>query len=110
MTGRRRTATARGWLPDDIEPGDYWMVIDRSSGRPAHSDAPSNLTGGIWMVAAPMSYGFAVANLEKHTVREHEDGTISVRPNDGSSNSLLVTGYRGEQWHGYIEKGVWNAC
>jgi hypothetical protein len=40
-------------------------------------------------------------------VREHEDGTISVRPGDGSSNSILITGHDGEQYHGYIECGVW---
>ncbi len=52
-----------------------------------------------------MSYGFAIAWLRNHTVREHEDGTISVRPGDGSSNSILVIGHDSEQWHGYIEHG-----
>ncbi|MGA9860064.1 MAG: hypothetical protein WBQ18_19520 [Solirubrobacteraceae bacterium] len=82
-----------GRLPSDITAGDYWKVVD---------------TDGMlvkWLVAVPMSYGFALANLVNHTVREHEDGTISVRPGDGSSNSILVTGHHGEQWHGYIERG-----
>jgi hypothetical protein len=47
--------------------------------------------------------------LSIHTVREEDDGTISVRPGDGSSNSILIK-YRAEPtwWHGYIEHGVWN--
>ncbi len=108
MKGRRREDTYRGMLPDDIQPGDYWKVLDRSSGEPAKSDSSSNLTGLVYMVVAPMSYGYALGNLTHHTVREHDDGTISIRPNDGSSNSILITGHHGEQWHGYIEHGEWN--
>lgn len=43
------------------------------------------------------------ANLSGHDVIEHEDGTITVSP------SILVTGFD-EQWHGYLEKGVWRKC
>src|SRR5690349_12315268 len=89
--GRRRPDTWRGDLPADLQPGDYWKVLG-GDGEPAHSDEPSNLTGGVWMVVAPMSYGYALGNLGKHTVREEDDGTISVRPGDGSSNSILITG------------------
>gem|GEM_PF-1479589 len=94
----------------DLKPGDYWKIIDVSNGKPRLSQFPSNLTGTCWYVVAPMSYGFAVGRLEKHTVREHEDGTISVRPGDGSSNSILITGHHEEKWHGYIEHGVWREC
>lgn len=76
-------------LPSDIRAGDFWRVPGKD----------------YWRAACPMSYGFAIANLINHTVREHEDGTISVRPGDGSSNSILVTGHHGETWHGYIEHG-----
>lgn len=43
-------------------------------------------------------------NLDAHDVTEHEDGTITVSP------SILVDrtvagGH--EQWHGYLERGVW---
>lgn len=107
MSGRRRPDTPRGDLPSDVQAGDFWKVLDKSSGQPARADYPSNLTGGVWMVAAPTSYGFALGNLSKHTVRENEDGTITVAPGDGSSNSILITGHRGEQYHGFIEKGVW---
>ena len=41
-------------------------------------------------------------NISKHTVTEHEDGTISVSP------SILVTGEK--TWHGYLERGVWREC
>lgn len=107
MIGKRRKDTYRGMLPDNIEAGDYWKVLDRSSREPAKSETTSNLIGSIWMVAAPMSYGFALGNLTHHTVREHDDDTISIRPNDGSSNSILITGHNSESWHGYIEHGEW---
>lgn len=109
MIGRRRPATQHGRLPDDIRAGDYWKILDKA-GKPKQSDEPSNLTGTCWYVAAPIGdeRGFAIGNLTKHTVREHEDGTISVRPGDGSSNSILITGSRGRSWHGYIEHGVWS--
>lgn len=111
-TGRRMPDTARGDLPSGIRRGDYWRVLDASSGRPAVSADPSNLTGGIWMVAAPMGEadGFAVGTLSLHTVREHEDGSISVRPGDGSSNSIKIIGARGQVFHGYIERGVWRSA
>jgi hypothetical protein len=109
MNGRRRVATMIDRLPTDVQAGDFWPVlIDDSDGvRPMNVTEPSNLTGGVWRVAAPMSYGFAIGTLTKHTVREEEDGSISVRPGDGSSNSILITGHHGEQYHGFIEKGVW---
>lgn len=96
-----------GDWPTEIYPGDYWKLLGDNG--PIHSDDPQNLTGTVWIVIAPMSYGYAVGQLVHHTVREHEDGTISVRPGDGSSNSILITGHRGEQFHGYIERGVWQA-
>lgn len=110
MIGRRRPDTPRGELPDDLRRGDYWKVLDKSSGEPARSDEPTNLTGTVWMVAAPIGdgEGYGLGNLTKHTVREHDDGTISVRPGDGSSNSILVRrGAQGPEFHGYIEHGVW---
>ncbi len=107
MKGRRLPDTYRGVLPKNIRPGDYWKVLNRGNGLPAKSEEPSNLTGSVWMVSAPMSYGYALGTLSFHTVREHDDGTISVRPGDGSSNSILITGHHSEQYHGYIEMGVW---
>lgn len=110
MNGRRRPDTPLGDMPDPWpEPGDYWRVLHRAGGEPmVASQEPTNLTGGVWMVCTPAgSFG----NLVAHTVREEADGTISVRPGDGSSNSILVYA-AGEhpEWHGYIEHGVWTAC
>lgn len=95
-----------GDLPDDVRPGDYWKILD-ASGAPKRSTYASNLTGTCWHLAVPMEPGdeaYALANLIAHTVREHADGTISVLPGDGSSNSILVT--RRGTWHGYVHNGV----
>jgi hypothetical protein len=97
MKGRRLPDLQMGQIHNhgDIQAGDYWKVTDE--GEPLISTEPTNLTGTIWYLAAPMSYGFALGRITKHTVREHEDGTISV----------LMTGHHGEQWHGYIDHGAW---
>ncbi len=108
LKGRRRPDTPRDQLPPSPQPGDYWKVLNVGTGQPAVSDSPSNLTGTVWEIVAPDT-GFGVATLAVHTVREEDDGTISVRPGDGSSNSILVTGAHGKQWHGYIEHGEWRS-
>ena len=109
MKGRRLPDTHRGDLPDGIQAGDYWKVLQRDSDEPVTSDAPGNLTHAVWYVAAPMPSGsFGLACLTRHTIREEADGTISVRHGDGSSNSILVKGANGQEFHGYIEHGVWS--
>lgn len=109
VVGRRMPTARYGRIHADVRAGDYWELVDDDY-TPFHLLEPSNLTGRMWRIACPMSYGYAIGTLTKHTVREHDDGTISVRPGDGSSNSILVTGHRGEQWHGYIARGVWIPC
>lgn len=43
-----------------------------------------------------------LAGLAKHTVVEHEDGTITVSP------SILVSRpHTNDRWHGFLERGVW---
>ena len=47
-----------------------------------------------------------LANLSKHEIIEHDDGTITVQP------SILVGGYDENlgcwsEWHGYLTKGKW---
>lgn len=79
MIGRR----VDGKEPHELEPGDY--------GKWAHD--------GSWY-AIPPGHPHLLANLVKHRVVEHEDGTITVSP------SVLVSG-RLEAWHGYLERGVW---
>jgi hypothetical protein len=115
MIGRRLLDTPDGQFPlpyDDLQPGDAWKVLDRDTGEPLIvTDQPSNLTGAAWFIVAPGPGEMKLlANLRAHTVREHDDGTISVRPGDGSSNSILVTRRPEETWHGFIEHNVWTAC
>lgn len=57
---------------------------------------------GIWYAVPPNSPDL-LANLSKHQVVEHEDGTLSVSP------SILVSNSSGS-WHGYLERGIWRDC
>lgn len=104
--GRRLEDTKFGDLPEGCtEEGTYWKYLS-ADGTPMESDDPQNLTGTVWGICCPEVGG--IATLIHHTVREEEDGTISVRSGDGSSNSILVKkGSTEEQWHGYIDHGVW---
>lgn len=127
MQGKRLPDTILGELPEEIteegwfkdQPGSYWKVLSRKKkGEPLRpndmypdSDFSGNLTNEVWGIVTPNGlYGL----LTLHTVREEPDGTISVRPGDGSSNSILVQGVGpdGESvsYHGYIEHGVWTEC
>lgn len=106
MKGRRLPDTPFGDLPEGLEPGAYWRYLDRHTREPLNmTQYPSNLTGTVWGYYSPDGNG--IGTLVQHTVREHEDGTISVRPGDGSSNSILHQGARDDVWHGYIEHGEW---
>lgn len=114
FTGRRLPDTVQDQFPleyKDLRAGDIWKVLDPSTGEPIRVNEPTNLTGFRWMAIAPAPNGVKMfVNLTMHTVREHEDGTVSVRPGDGSSNSILVTRLPDEQWHGYVEHDVWTEC
>lgn len=109
MQGKRLPDTRFGDLPEGIEEGAYWKCLsgDGSPMSPPGDDGAQNLTGTVWMVVAP-GLGLAPALLTKHTVREEDDGTISVRSGDGSSNSILVQMGNGKSYHGFIEHGVWS--
>lgn len=104
--GRRRGDTQIGKLPPDFQPGDYWRYV-REDGTPVSARSMGNngdnLTDGVWGVCSPKGGG--VGTLVHHTVREHEDGTCSIRPGDGSSNSVWVD--RPDGFHGFLEHGVW---
>ncbi len=81
--GRRLPDVAAGELPDgESWAGAYWR------------------SGGVWYCGVPED-GCGLGNLTRHTVVEHEDGTITVSP------SMLVTTGHGHGWHGYLERGVW---
>lgn len=120
MQGKRLEDVVFGDLPKGCEkPGTYWKYLSRKSeGQPmqiaevdwnATPEAiAGNLTGTVWGYHSPDGGGLGI--LAIHTVREEEDGTISVRAGDGSSNSILHHGSGDRTWHGYIEHGVWNPC
>lgn len=78
MQGTRRDR------PDDSIPesGEYGKASD-----------------GHWQCCPPDTD--LVGNLSKHTVTEHEDGTITVKP------SILIRHWSGKEWHGWLERGVW---
>lgn len=81
MKGQR----AYGKEPHELAVGEY-------SRWDAHA--------GNWYARCPDG---AIANLSRHEVTEHEDGTITVSP------SILVTsGHR--SWHGWLERGTWRTC
>lgn len=109
LTGRRLPDGRADVDYDEIRPGDYWKALG-DDGSALRSTHPGNLTGGVWWIAAPMPDGsFGLGRLEAHTVRENEDGTISIRAGDGSSNSILLRGPNGQTYHGYIDHGVWSS-
>jgi hypothetical protein len=77
-------------------PGEYYKEVD-----------------GSWRAVLPIQRcnsigGQFIANLSRHDVVQHENGTITVSP------SILVEGVCEDGtkfvWHGYLIKGVWNEC
>lgn len=108
VTGQRLPDTDAGHLAEGWQPGDFWKVLTADGSRPVTPqeysgtghDYSGNLTGEVWFVVTPLGQ---LAGLSLHTA-------ISIRPGDGSSNSVLVEGPKGRTWHGYIEHGVWSEC
>ena len=60
-----------------FHPGDYGKAAD-----------------GAWWIRPPHG---SMGQLTDHEVVEHEDGAITVSP------SILLP----DQWHGFLERGVW---
>lgn len=74
------------------EAGDLWL---------AEGEYGKDPRDGAWYLRLP---GMHAGSLAKHSVVEHDDGTITVSP------SILHTDhFKGEatQVHGYLERGVW---
>lgn len=111
MHGRRRSDST---APDEYEPGDYGrrrITVGEQTYWTWWVRTPNGLLGRL---SAPEDNP-----ARHHEVEEHEDGTVSVIPRPGNSNSILIEGgsyvgdtteYRRESWHGYIEHGVWRSC
>ena len=57
---------------------------------------------GMWY-GKPPGFKAGYANLSKHKVIEHEDGTITVSPSIAVRNHIA-------RWHGYLKRGVWREC
>lgn len=72
-------------LPDGLLAGVWFK----------HGDYMRDETGKWWLRPPRGSMG----DLDGHTVTEHEDGTITVEPS-----------IAGDDWHGYLERGVWRDC
>lgn len=97
----------------DLKPGEYSKHICTSGDDPT--------TYVCWLVYPPLPPGPVMIGPNPHfggwDVDEHEDGTISLQPKPGNSNSLLVhsrvwaKGQPNERtdpgWHGYINHGEW---
>lgn len=78
------------------EPDFVFRIFETPGSYGKHND--------VWYCSTPN--GLA-GNLSKHTVIEHEDGTITVSP------SILVTSGRDGRaptWHGFLQRGVWSEC
>lgn len=74
---------------DLVQPGDYW--------RPEYGGRqPSE-----WWFRDPLG---AMGRITKHSVEEHEDGTITVRP------SILCDRPGQSSYHGWLTRGVWTSA
>lgn len=92
MNGRRVMPDAEGWLPPNLEPGDY----GHASEELAKAEEWSALAW--WQICCPDG-STGTINPAKHTVTEHADGTITVSPSIVSST-----------WHGWLRNGVWSVA
>lgn len=80
MIGRRIYPIDKDKVFEMIQPGEYFK-----------------LGTGEFIVCCPSGH---VASIRNHKVVEHEDGTITVSP------SILIN-WGDNQWHGFLEKGIW---
>ncbi len=80
-------ARPEGTLPWELEPGDYCVRVADNGVRHA------------WVVTPN---GNGPARLEGWTLGEHDDGTITMSP-----SILAHADGQHDEWHGYLEAGVW---
>jgi hypothetical protein len=104
IQGKRLPDQPLGSEQDKAQPGDFWKwCLEDGSTFDLDPWPVTNLTGSYWGGITPNGLRM---NLLSHTVREEDDGSITVKPGDGSSNSILVSDGE-ESWHGYITNGLW---
>lgn len=86
MYGKRIFSDEEGRFPSTMEPGSYGC---------ATNDRIKRTFAAWWSVCTPDG---SVVQLDpnKHTVTEHEDGSISVWPS-------ITT----RDWYGWLVAGVW---
>jgi len=115
-------------LPDGCEPTTEWYERLGVSELPRGSYGKDS--SGTWCVMTPNGrYG----SIARHTVVEHEDGTITVAPSilvhpveapprtaeeraamqrqygwTDDETAAALNGRPG--WHGFLERGVWREC
>ena len=90
MTGRRIYLDSEK-VYTSLQPGEYCKYEDH------------------WICRCPTSEGNLLGTLDKHTVVEHEDGSISVTPSILCSMDYSPE-HRQIQWHGFLERGVWRSA
>jgi hypothetical protein len=106
VKGRRVYPDADGWLPP-LQPGDYGKPNLSAEESGAHvggdPDAAERWRDRMnrWQVCSPTGDQGAI---ETHTVTEHEDGTVTMRP------SLDWSQRRPGGWHGWLTAGEWTSC
>ena len=89
--GTRVHPNAEGWLvPAEIDKPACYGRATAPDARPVQC---------WWQITAPDGKVGSL-NPAVHTVTEHEDGTITVRP------SLDFSKRPGGGWHGWLEHGV----
>lgn len=105
IVGRRVMPLESGWLPPNLQPGDYGRVdvpkllaAMEAKGYPLSPDHPWT----HWECCAPDGMGGRL-DPSIHNVVEHEDGTITVTP------SIDFSKRKPGGWHGYLTRGVWRS-
>lgn len=91
--GVRVQPRADGYLDPNMPLASY--------GRPTAARVQGTRSGW-WQVRAPDGSGGSL-NPEVHTIDEHEDGTITVRP------SLDYSQRKPGAWHGWLTRGIFRS-
>lgn len=96
FTPALRIANMREIDPDRI---CYWPEMIRTSVKAA--DDVVRTTDKEWWLYLPQC---GTGRLSKHSIIEHDDGTITVNPSivmEGHDNGVKTAK------HGFLEKGIW---